>query len=294
MIPVFLSSDNNYAPFVATTMASVLDNTKSFVKFFVLDNGIEKENQDKIKALNFKNFEVDFIKINSEECFKNFPTSFHCNISTYNRLMIPTLKPDLEKILYLDVDIVVLGDVQKLYNIDLEGFALGAAWAPSRYLYNTDTKDSLELSDDYKYFNAGILLMDIQKWLKDDTVRALFEIQEKYEGKILHVDETLLNKYFDNNYKIFDIAWNYTDYDVVNSPDIKPLIRHFCTPFKPWNSNYQMVGNKVSPLAYFDDFWKYAKMTPFLDEIKERYEKGINKNPFTKRMSIIAEKMKKS
>ena len=41
-IPIFLSSDNNYAPFVATTIASICDNTKSFCDFYILDGGIEE------------------------------------------------------------------------------------------------------------------------------------------------------------------------------------------------------------------------------------------------------------
>lgn len=293
-IPIFLSADNNYAPFVATTMASILDYTKSFIEFYILDAGISAQNKEKITSLKnkFNNFSIEFIELDPEKCFENFSTSLHLSISTYNRLMIPVLKPNLNKILYLDVDVVVLGEIAELYNVDLENYALGAAWDKSRVLYNTDTKEPLELSDNYKYFNAGILLMDVQKWRQEDIVKKLFEIQKKYADKILHVDETLLNKYFDGNYKIFDIAWNYTDYDVVNSPEVQPMIRHFCTPMKPWNSNYQMVGNKVTPLANFDDFWHYAEMTPFYDEIKERYECGINKNPLTKRMSQIADKMK--
>ena len=47
-IPIFLSSDNNYAPFVATTIASICDNTKSFCDFYILDGGIEEENKEKI------------------------------------------------------------------------------------------------------------------------------------------------------------------------------------------------------------------------------------------------------
>ena len=101
-----------------------------------------------------------------------------------------------------------------------------------------------------------------------------------------------MNKYFDNNYKIFDTEWNYTDYDVVNRPNINIKIRHFASPLKPWNSNYFLVGAKVLPLPCFEDFWHYAEKTPFLEEIKEKYKAGINKTPFTKRMSQIVDKMK--
>ena len=297
-IPVFLSSDNNYAPFVATTMASILDNTKSFVEFYVLDGGISEENKEKIYSLKnkFNNFSVEFMQIDPNEVFKSidYRNNEYISLSTYNRFLIPELKPELGKVLYLDVDIVVLGDVAELYAIDLEGFALGAAWDKSRKLYNMDTKDLLEMSNDYKYFNAGVLILDISKWIKDGVVAHLFDIEKRYGKQVLHADETLLNKYFDGKYKVFDIKYDYIDYDVINRADIKPVIRHFATPMKPWNSNYCFAGRQVIPLAYFDDFWRYAEMTPFYDEIKTRYNQAINKSPLTKRMSQIADNMKKA
>ena len=118
----------------------------------------------------------------------------------------------------------------------------------------------------------------------------MFKIAQKYGNKILHADETLLNKYFDNNYKIFDIKFNYLDYDVINSPQIKPVIRHFATPMKPWRANYCFAKNKVIPLSNFYDFWFFAEMTSFYEELKKNYQYEINKTPLTKRMSVIANK----
>ncbi len=294
-IPIFLSSDNNYAPYVATTIASICDNTKSFCDFYILDGGISKENQEKIIALkeHFNNFSIEFINIDVDKEFEsiNYKNSEYISISTYNRLLIPQLKPALDKVLYLDVDIVVLGDIAELYSIDLENYALGAAWDKSRILYNTDTKEPMKLSDDYKYFNAGVLLIDIKKWNKNNVLKVLFEIEDEYHGTALHVDETLLNKYFDNNYKIFDIKFNYTDYDVLNKPNSEIIIRHFASALKPWNSNYCILGKKVVPLKNFEDFWYYAKITKFYEQICSTYQAGINKNLFTKRMSIVASKM---
>ena len=295
-IPIFLPSDNNYAPYLATTMASILFNTGSFINFYILDSGINSQNKEKIKKLKtkFNNFNIEFLTIDHNKYFKNCKAEGHLNLSTYNRLLIPKLKPKLNKVIYMDSDIIVLDDIKKLYEIDLEKYALAAAWDKSRILYNTDTKEALELSDNYRYFNAGVLLIDIKKWIKNDIVKKLFEIQKRYKDKILHADETLLNKYFDNNYKIFDISFNYTDYDILNSPNKKISIRHFASPIKPWNSNYCFLEKKVTPLKCFSDFWIYAKLSGFYDEIQNTYNKEINKNIFTKRMSIIVNKMTQS
>ena len=67
-IPIFLPSDNNYAPFLATTVVGILKNTKSFIDFYVLDSGISEENQEKIRSLKnfFPNFSIEFIKSSLE------------------------------------------------------------------------------------------------------------------------------------------------------------------------------------------------------------------------------------
>ena len=293
-IPVFLSADDNYAPFVATTIASICDNTESFVDFYILDGGISEENQEKICELKkiFSNFSIEFIQINPEKEFSsiNYSNVDYISISTYNRFLIPKLKPELGKVLYLDVEIVVLGNIEELYNVDLENYALGAAWDESRVLYNTDTKDLMDLSDNYKYFNAGILLIDIQKWNNDKIVERLFEIEKEYGKNVLHADETLLNKYFDSNYKIFDIEFNYTDYDVFNSPNKKPKIRHFASAIKPWNANFLLRNKVLMPLPNYIDFWKYAKMTAFYEKIHETYKKEIGSSFIKQRMNKLVEK----
>lgn len=293
-IPIFLSSDNNYSPFIATTIASICDNTKSFCNFYILDNKIELKNKTKIEKLKeqFNNFSIEYIKIDTQKIFKNidYKNNEYISLATYNRLLIPNLKPELKKVLYLDIDIIVLGDIQKLYDINLEQYIIGATWDKSRVLYNTDTKELMELSDNYKYFNAGVLLIDIPKWNKNKVTNQLFELEKKYKKNILHADETLLNKYFDNNYKIFDIKFNYTDYDVLNYPTNDIVIRHFASSIKPWTANFSILNKKIAPLKNFDDFWKYANMTEFKDEIKNMYNKNINKSVFTKQ---IAKRLKR-
>ena len=272
-IPIFLSSDDNYAPFVATTIASICDNTESFCDFYILDSGISEENKEKICELKKQllNFDIEFIPIDLEKEFKNIN---YCNagnyisISTYNRFLIPKVKPELGKVLYLDIDIVVLGDIAELYNQELEGYALGAVWDKSRKYYNLDTKELMELSDDYKYFNAGVLLIDIQKWNKDNIVEKLFKISDRYGEKVLHADETLLNKYFDGQYKILDLKYNYLEYDLISHPQEQVIIRHFATKFKPWTIP---PGKSTKQMFGADEFWKYAEKTAFYTDILENF-----------------------
>ena len=272
-IPIFLSSDNNYAPFVATTIASICDNTKYFCEFYILDGGINKVNKNRILQLKdiYRNFSIEFININPEKEFKDIKynnAATYISISTYSRFLIPTLKPKLKKVLYLDVDIVVLGDIAELYAQELEGYALGAVWDESRKQYNLDTKELVELSDNYKYFNAGVLLVDIPKWKKDSIAEKLFGIANKYGEKVLHADETLLNKYFDGQYRILDLKYNFLDYDLISHPLEKVIIRHFATEFKPWTIP---PGKNAKQMPGANEFWKYAEKTVFYKDILEKF-----------------------
>ena len=265
-IPIFLSSDNIYAPYLAACMASILDNTKAFCNFYILDGGIDNKNKEKIKNLKkiFNNFELEFIEINVEK-FSDFPLTEGITHSTYSRFLIPNLKPELKKVIYIDCDTIALGDIEELYKEDLENYALGAVFNEKRRSFNLDTKEPMELSNNYKYFNAGVLVIDIEKWIKDNIIEKLFEIERKYRKKIPHGDESILNKYFDNNYKTLDIKYNYLEWDYSFNDKIEKIyIRHFITKIKPWMLN---ENNKISAYHNLSEFWHYAKMTDFYSDM---------------------------
>lgn len=287
-IPVFLASDDNYAPFVASTIASICSHTKSFCDFYILDGGISEENKEKICKLKeqFDNFFIEFLFVDLEKEFKNIVyknAGSYISLSTYNRFLIPQLKPHLQKVIYMDVDVVVLDDIQKLYNEDISAFALGAIWDKSRKYYNTDTKDLINLSENYKYFNAGVLLIDVQKWKNDNVLKAIFELEQKYREKILHADETLLNKYFDENYQVLGIKYNYTDYDVLTHPMQNIVIRHFATAVKPWHIHPD-INTSMCPNT--QDFWKYAKMTSFYNQLLENCSNKTKQQEMLRKLRI--------
>lgn len=252
-IPVFLASDDNYAPFVATTIASICDNTKSFVDFYILDSGISQQNQEKINSLStkFNNFSIEFITIDIEKEFAKFEVTSYLSLATYTRFLIPQLKPNLNKVLYLDVDIIALGDIAELYNQNLNDFALGAIKDQGKADYISMLKNNLDMTEDSTYFNAGILLMDLKKWRQEKIIEKLFEIEEKYRGNLLCNDQDILNKYFENNFKILDKKFNV----MVENDEI--VVRHYVSKTKPWNiqiqQHYPIVKN-------VDDFMKYVKI----------------------------------
>ena len=271
MLPIFLSSDNNYAPFLASTIASICDNTKSNCKFYILDGGITSENQQKIQNLKkkFINFSIEFIKIDSDSQLKTIDYKNKCehvSISTYNRFLIPELKPTLNKILYLDVDIIALGDIRELFQANLEGCLLGAISETNTNPKNAQERcDSLQLNKTHKYFNAGVLLFDIQDWIKNGVAERLFKTEKEYRDKLFWADQDILNIVFNNQYKELSEKYNFMTGEQTLESEI--IIRHFNTDLKPWQFSPNI---KTSLVKNSDAFWKYIQMTEFYEEVKEK------------------------
>lgn len=262
-IPIFLSSDNNYAPYVATTIASICDNTDSFCEFYILDGGISKDNIDKISALKrpFENFSIEFKKIDTEKYFKGFLTNSYVSIATYYRFIISNLFPTLDKALYLDVDIIAEGDILELYQVDLNGHMLAAVPDQGDTIYiEQKLKKNLKMATNSCYFNAGVLVIDMTKWRQNSVLNQLFELEKIYRGRLLANDQDVLNKYFENNYQKID-----TKYNLMTSPKNQDcIIRHyFCKP-KPWDVHPDLCKGEYEDYAIF---WKYALNTAFYEQI---------------------------
>lgn len=287
-IPIFLSSDNNYAPFVATTIASVCDNTKSFCEFYVIDGGISPDNRSKIMALSeqFKNFSIEFITIDYDKYFKNFREITYLGLSTYSRFLIPELKPEKTKCIYLDVDIIVIDDIKKLFDIKLDNYVIGAVKDTGNSKYLNYVKQSIGLPANSIYFNAGVLLINNSKWVVQNITQKLFDIEQKYREKLKIADQDILNICFQNSYKLLDIKYN-TMYD---NPEI--IIRHFTNYPKVWQADFYLDLETKQPkkIEHADIFWKYAKMTPFYQEICDIKNKFLASNLLYNRFNKLVNK----
>ena len=261
-IPIFLSSDNNYAPFVATTIASICDNTESYCDFYILDGGITEENKEKICELKrqFSNFSIEFINI-EEYITKFHTTTLYKSKTMFARLFIPNIKIDIDKAIYSDVDVIFLDDIMKYYNEPLDDYIIGCIQAP---FTRTNIKNTLNFSSKHVYFCSGNLLINCNKWRKENIQNKILETYYKYKDVLLFPDQDVLNKIFDNNYKVLDKKYCVTEFhmEYYNNID-KIFIRHFGTSIKPWQIN--PFNNYNYP--NINAFWKYAKITPFYEDL---------------------------
>jgi lipopolysaccharide biosynthesis glycosyltransferase len=251
-----------------------MENTNSHVCFYVLDSGISESNKEKLKSIQktYPKFSINFIEVDLLDLFGSFKLHNKAHtLNVYSRYLIPGLAKNIDKVLFMDVDVAVCGDIKELYNESLGSYSLGAVPEYTNVL--DEHKRELGLSKKHKYFNAGVLLLNIKAFRKKgilrEIVRMTLDIQPKYQ------DQDIFNLYFENNYKILDSKYNVSYWmwkynqekpnRQITSALEDPFIVHYST-FKPWKDLDVIMGNY---------FWKYARITPFYEKILE--ELLINK-----------------
>jgi lipopolysaccharide biosynthesis glycosyltransferase len=272
-IPIFLSADDNYAPFVAATVASICDNTNSFADFYILDTGISEENKRKIENLKdkFSNFSVEFLYVDTNKYFEDIDyknREKYISIATYNRFLIPKLKSELSKVIYLDADIIVNLDISELYNIELEDYELGAvsdSWCNGR-LRDIDYKNCI-FKYGHCYFNAGVLLINNKKWLERDIQKTIINLENEYRNSMQFADQDLLNiLYNGSNYKIIDKKYNMINF--IDNMTSDKCICHYAGNIKPWQIHPDIKTDIRNPMLRNKElFWNYARKTDFYDKL---------------------------
>ncbi len=285
-IPIFLASDENYAKYMAVTMTSIFTNTEEFIEFYILDGGITDETKKKFEDLKLikQNFSIEFIKVDMS-LFENFPTVAHFTASMYSRFLIPDLKPEINKAIYMDVDVIVNGDIKELFNIDLENYPIAA----TPYLHELEAnpenwcdsiKKRIGLNLRSKYFNSGLLLMDCDYFRKNNLQKFLFETTKEKAKDLLCPDQDILNITFENNYKILPANYNLiidmTDKNIFDKYKDGFYVLHYTggKGYRPW-LNSECLGSQ--------EFWKNAQNTPFYEQLLN----DLSKNDIVKNRKNI-------
>ncbi len=276
---IALACDNNFAPYAAEVIASVLRNDKN-VSFFLLSDDLDKENSDILTNMTHQmGGNLQIVKVD-EELFKDFPMPdagdgvMHIKISTYFRLFLPLLLPStVDKLIYLDCDIVVRNSLKPMFDEDITDYYLGAVYHTDDVGINNGSFARLNIPQKQGYFNAGVLLINLDKWRNDGIYEKCVEYLHSNADKIVNHDQDVLNVVCGGNTKLLPCTWNCTNgffYQSFMRKDDRiariykenidetisdPAVVHFAYRPKPWEITC------VHP--YRKDFIKCLKMTPY-------------------------------
>lgn len=276
-IPIILSSNDKYAPFMYTTMVSILENSgkNTYYDFFLLVTSSFLQ-KNKIIIMELKNkyiCNIQFIHIKNE--FTNVHThiSFNKDPHFYRLLAGILLPKEYEKCIYLDVDTCACKDLSELFNIDLKDNYIAGVVAPGHnYLESIHCK-RIHLSSMKEYINSGMLIMNLKKIREDNMTEKFIELlKKKYDdkdqdvlnvachGKILILPpkyNVLVQRIKENDPRLKKI---YKEKDIFEAK-ISPHIVHYCLAKKPWKN----LG------IYMEEYWwNIAKKTPYIHSLFKR------------------------
>ena len=262
-IPIFFSTDDNYIPYLDVAISSLIANASKEYEYriIVLNTGVNEENVNKIMQNEKAGFKIDFIDISEElENIKSrLKDVYHFSVVTYYRLFIASLFPEYDKVVYLDCDLVVLGDISELYNVELKDNILGAA--PEQFVQNTENfrlyaEKALGVDPD-GYVNAGVLLINLKEFRKNRIEERFIELITEYDFDLLDPDQAYLNYLCHGKIHVLPNGWNKEPMPLVCEG--KKNIVHYALYKKPW---------QYDDVLDCEHFWKYAERSPFYQQIK--------------------------
>lgn len=306
---ICFSVDNNYVKYLLITAHSILqEGAKNpdhpVYNFFVIADGLSDQNQKLLKNFELQENKICKCKFTyiqaSEDLFKRGKTyGENLNYATYLRLLIPDLLPNLKgNVLYLDVDLICQDDLAELINMDLGDNILAASPDPgvavfSKKITFTPRKlNKLPLTLKYKrnefYINAGVLLINLDNWRKNDVTKKCLHYLQNY--KVNLCDQDLLNIVCKGRISFLNPTWNFMtsltmdkvvrfyekhkNVDVINPcadfvkiDDFQNIkIIHYATKPKPWNLVACEDGVIITLQDKLVDIWySVLKTTPLIE-----------------------------
>lgn len=282
--------DKSYLMPAGVMICSLCENNKNeAVTFHVMHNDLTVNEEIRLKKITDKYGKTILFYNVNHSYLKNISIGNRgqqkLSISTYYRLFIGDILPrHIKKIIYLDGDVIVCDNLREFWNIDVENVAL--AGVPDDNLYYGNIKQTynrLKYPPNLGYFNAGVLLINLQYWREHNVIDIFLSL---INSKVIfmHHDQDILNSVFHEK-KLFiplkynlmssflwqphyrNISWEYNE--EIEQVARNPIIIHY-TGVKPWY--------KECDHPYKKEFLKYKALTEWKDSfLKNNYKLRVKK-----------------
>ena len=290
MINILMACDKNYAPYYGVMLTSLFMNNKesSFHIHWITDKFVPQTEKAKFQELVNENHSKLSIYEIDNSSLTDFPQTAHINYAAYYNLKASEILPQsIHRIIYLDGDMIVNGDIRPLWELDLKGNVcaqvLGGSYK-DHSLY-----ERLNYAKEYGYYNNGVVLYDFDKlremkfsqkaiqyvinnqnvkWMDQDTINALL------------YDKTLRLPLRYNFQTLFFTREFWQDYDADFKKQIlteskNPIIIHYNGMAKPWNFLYYgypwgTVWKKYCKLSKWSNALKREPVSKYLKYIIKR------------------------
>ncbi len=249
---ILVTLNSNYIKALKVMLKSLfINNPEENFSIYLMHSSLKEEEVEDLRSY-IDNHGSTLITVDiDEKYFDNAPTLLHYTKEMYYRLLAFKLLPqDLDRILYLDPDILVINPIKELYNTDLEDYLFAAVYHD---LISVKEINKLRLIpyEIEAYYNSGVLLMNLELQRKLIDEKEIFDFVEKNRTKLIMPDQDILNALYSKKIKSLDEklynydARYYRYYKLKSNKlwDMDHVIRntviiHFCGKKKPWTTDY--------------------------------------------------------
>ena len=298
-VSVVCAADQAYVVPLAATVRSAIESLsrERRLDLFVIDDGIRAWSRLRLHASwSDPRVRVHWIRLDPA-LLPSVPVSGHVSRATYLRLLLPWVLPEsLGRVIYLDSDVVVRRDLSELWELPFDGRSLlaaqdvvlpfidselalprPAAAAPhivaARPIANYR---ELGLDPRAKYFNGGVLLVDLARWRHEHLVDELLRCLRANEPHVRFWDQYVLNVVFHGRWGELDLRWNRQslifrypsweaspfDRETWERARADPWIAHFTSHEKPWHLGYDQPDRELFFEALRHTAWRRFRPAP--------------------------------
>ena len=206
-----IAIDQNYVTLFYVLLTSVFSNNReNKVTTHIIATGVSADERKKMSEfVNENNGEIFFYDFDPNKA-SDLYLKKHLTVACYYRLYLPALVPaEIERLLYLDTDIVVIGDLLELYNTDFNGLPAAIVNYPE-----AEAKPELNVYKPGDYFNSGVMLMNLSEWIKQKISERAIEFVQQNPEKCKLSDQDGLNAVLVGNYLKLPLKYNVTLSDI--------------------------------------------------------------------------------
>ncbi|AIZ80113.1 glycosyltransferase family 8 protein [Actinobacillus equuli subsp. equuli] len=263
-INIVLAANHAYAEQIITLIKSASYFHKN-INFYLLHNAqFAQPWFDSLnKYLQPLNSQIISCQVNMPNA-KSWKTIEHITEETFFRYLLGQIP--VEKLLYLDCDLIIDGDISSLYDVDLKNDIIAAV--PDMFI-NYVEHYYAEIPDFKPYFNAGVLLINVPLWNKENIEYTLCELTSQF-ANVIYADQDILNIVFHKKWKILDKIYNYQvgarhallerglESECLQSEDLagkSPVVIHYTSHRKPWKGALQ--NNQI----FAEKYWFYYNLS---------------------------------
>lgn len=284
IVPIFYACDDSFIKYNIVSLKSLIDNSSKDYQYniYILITNLSSAMKKEVLKLEQSNVKIYFDNVNKylSSISNKLAIRDYYSKTTYFRLFIAEMYPQYNKVIYIDSDTIVKGNIAELYETDLKGNYVGACHEQvmiQKDVYGTYVEKVLGINRNY-YFNAGVLLINSYQFRKQHILEKFIDLLHTYTFKVTQ-DEDYLNILCKDRVLWLHQKWNNEMFGNITVSKEGTCIIHYIMVSKPWH---------YKDCLFADEFHKYAskvdvysliekELNNYSDKEKERDLESCNK-----------------